>query len=71
MPRFFVDSPLSEATALVLPKEAARHAQVLRLQPGDEVDLFDRLGVLAMGGRSEVEVQLLERSWPGWSWTWM
>lgn len=70
MPRFFVDSPLSEATALVLPKEAARHAQVLRLQPGDEVDLFDGLGtqwrakVLAMGGRSEVEVQLLERSWP-------
>ncbi|MFZ5522058.1 MAG: 16S rRNA (uracil(1498)-N(3))-methyltransferase [Pseudomonadota bacterium] len=70
MPRFFVNLPLVEASALVLPRETARHAQVLRLQPGDEVDLFDGLGaqwrakVLSMGGRSEVEVQLLERSWP-------
>jgi 16S rRNA (uracil1498-N3)-methyltransferase len=43
MPRFYVDTPLSAGT-LELPERAARHAQVLRLQPGSEVTLFDGSG---------------------------
>ncbi|MEY2659937.1 MAG: rRNA methyltransferase [Pseudomonadota bacterium] len=47
-------------TAFDLPEAAARHAQVLRLQPGDPIELFDGLGgawhgaVVAMG-RQRVE----------------
>ncbi|WP_310389537.1 16S rRNA (uracil(1498)-N(3))-methyltransferase [Roseateles sp.] len=69
-PRFFVDPPLSLAdlsgTELLLPPSAARHVQVLRLQPGSPVILFDGSGhewqaeVLAMG-RSEVRVHLQAR----------
>jgi len=64
MARLFVDEPLTESgSELSLPPGAARHVQVLRLQPGDEVTLFDGRGqdwpaeVLAMG-RSEVRVRL-------------
>jgi len=64
-PRFFVETPLA-AGELSLPPSAARHVQVLRLQPGSPVTLFDGSGgewqaeVLAMG-RSEVRVQLQAR----------
>jgi 16S rRNA (uracil1498-N3)-methyltransferase len=71
-PRFFVDTPLStpdlSGTDLLLPPSAARHVQVLRLQPGSPVTLFDGCGhewqaeVLAMG-RSEVRVHLQARHW--------
>lgn len=50
---------------LALPPGAARHVQVLRLQPGDALTLFDGSGpewqaeVTAMG-RSEVRVRLIE-----------
>jgi 16S rRNA (uracil1498-N3)-methyltransferase len=64
MARLFVDEPLTEpGSELSLPPGATRHVQVLRLQPGDEVTLFDGRGqdwpaeVLAMG-RSEVRVRL-------------
>ncbi len=63
--RFFVDTPLTEAGELILPAGAARHVQVLRLQPGSELTLFDGTGldwpaeVLRMG-RSEVAVRLGE-----------
>lgn len=40
-PRFHVPLPLAEGGTLLLPPAAARHAQVLRLQPGDAVVLFD------------------------------
>jgi 16S rRNA (uracil1498-N3)-methyltransferase len=46
-PRLYVDAvdaALAEGSALALPPAAARHAQVLRLQPGDEVALFDGRG---------------------------
>ena len=43
-PRLFVGSPLRAYTTLALPEAAARHAQVLRLQPGGEVTLFDGRG---------------------------
>jgi len=41
MPRFFCPLPLEPGALLELPANAARHAQVLRLQPGDRVTLFD------------------------------
>lgn len=70
MPRFFVDSPLAAADGdMALPSGAARHVQVLRLQPGDALTLFDGSGpewqaeVTAMG-RSEVRVRLVAATQP-------
>ncbi len=69
MPRFFVDIPLLQSGELVLPAGAARHVQVLRLQPGDALTLFDGSGpewraeVTAMG-RSEVRVNLIDAELP-------
>jgi 16S rRNA (uracil1498-N3)-methyltransferase len=65
-PRFYIDQALASAGELSLPAAAARHVQVLRLQPGAPIMLFDGSGdewqaeVLAMG-RSEVRVQLQAR----------
>jgi 16S rRNA (uracil1498-N3)-methyltransferase len=42
--RLYVESPLSAALEFTLPEDAARHAQVRRLQPGDELRLFDGRG---------------------------
>lgn len=64
LPRFYVAGPgpgLIEGADVALPEGAARHVQVLRLQPGDAVCLFDGSGgewtaeVSAMG-RKEVRV---------------
>jgi len=60
-PRFFVDLPLVAGASLTLPAGASRHAQVLRLQPDDEVTLFDGAGGewaahIAQMGRKEVLV---------------
>ncbi|MCK6425060.1 MAG: 16S rRNA (uracil(1498)-N(3))-methyltransferase [Burkholderiaceae bacterium] len=63
MPRFHVDLPLAAGRLLELPEGAARHVQVLRLQPGADLTLFDGRGgewsarVTRMG-RREVEVEL-------------
>ncbi len=63
MPRFFVDLPLSEGAELSLPAGAARHVQVLRLQPGQDITLFNGAGgqwqarILRMG-RTEVAVRV-------------
>jgi 16S rRNA (uracil1498-N3)-methyltransferase len=63
MPRLHIDTPLSAGESLSLPPSAARHVQVLRLQPGAELTLFNGQGgewtatVLKMG-RSEVEVHI-------------
>lgn len=63
-PRIHVDSSLSAGTELALPPNAARHVQVLRLQPGAALTLFDgRAGewsaeVLEMG-RKTVTAQVL------------
>jgi 16S rRNA (uracil1498-N3)-methyltransferase len=43
-PRLHVDTALAAGSALTLPPAAARHAQVLRLQPGDALTLFDGRG---------------------------
>ncbi len=40
-PRFFVDQTLAAPGELSLPPAAARHVQVLRLQPGNALTLFD------------------------------
>jgi 16S rRNA (uracil1498-N3)-methyltransferase len=61
--RLHVDVALREAALLALPAGAARHVQVLRLQPGDALTLFDGRGgewaaVVTQMGRSEVRVQV-------------
>ncbi len=64
-PRFFVPPPLQADEARVLPPGPARHVQVLRLQPGDDITLFDGCGGewrarIEHMGRSEVSVHLIE-----------
>jgi 16S rRNA (uracil1498-N3)-methyltransferase len=64
MPRFYVPAPIAPEQLIDLPPGAARHAQVLRLQPGDSVTLFNGAGgewaarVVRMG-KSAVGVQAL------------
>ena len=67
-PRFYADMALVPGTTVQLPPAAARHVQVLRLQPGDALSLFNGRGdgqpgsegefdaTVARMGRSEVEV---------------
>jgi 16S rRNA (uracil1498-N3)-methyltransferase len=63
-PRIHVERPLAPGDAFELPAEQARHVQVLRLQPGDALVLFNGGGgewqarVAAMG-RTGVRVELL------------
>lgn len=63
MPRIHCPLPLASGQRLSLPPGPARHVQVLRLQPGDPLTLFNGEGgefearVTRMG-RSEVEVEL-------------
>jgi 16S rRNA (uracil1498-N3)-methyltransferase len=63
MPRFHCPAPLATGQPLLLPPGAARHVQVLRLQPGDRITLFNGEGgeyeaVVERMGRSEVSVQV-------------
>jgi 16S rRNA (uracil1498-N3)-methyltransferase len=74
MPRFYCPAPLATGQSLELPAGAARHVQVLRLQPGASITLFNGEGgefeaVVEHMGRSEVRVQVashlpLEREAP-------
>ncbi len=41
MPRFYCPAPLTTGQVIDLPAGAARHVQVLRLQPGDAITLFN------------------------------
>ena len=41
MPRFYCPATLTTGELLDLPASAARHVQVLRLQPGDQITLFN------------------------------
>ncbi|OYT97981.1 MAG: 16S rRNA (uracil(1498)-N(3))-methyltransferase [Burkholderiales bacterium PBB1] len=64
LPRFFVPPPLKAGERCVLPPGPTRHVQVLRLQPGDAITLFDGHGgewqaCIEQMGRSVVSVQLL------------
>ncbi|MBS0303528.1 MAG: 16S rRNA (uracil(1498)-N(3))-methyltransferase [Proteobacteria bacterium] len=63
MPRFHVPLPLAAGARIALPPGAARHVQVLRLQPGLGITLFDGRGgewaaTIARMGRSQVEVEV-------------
>jgi 16S rRNA (uracil1498-N3)-methyltransferase len=63
MPRIYCPTPLPTGALVDLPAGAARHVQVLRLQPGDALTLFNGEGgevecnVTHMG-RSTVQVQV-------------
>jgi 16S rRNA (uracil1498-N3)-methyltransferase len=61
VPRIHCSEPLASGADLALPAGAARHVQVLRLQPGHTVTLFDGRGgeyqaTVTHMGRSEVRV---------------
>jgi 16S rRNA (uracil1498-N3)-methyltransferase len=69
MPRFHCPTPLNPGLLLNLPDGAARHVQVLRLQPGDGITLFNgqsdgsgQFGEFAATvtqmGRSHVQVEV-------------
>ncbi len=57
MPRFHCPSALPLGTTLELPDSAARHVQVLRLQPGQTITLFN-----GQGGESEARITRMGRS---------
>ena len=61
MPRFHCPVPLLAGQSLGLPASAARHVQVLRLQPGQTITLFNGEGgewsaTITRMGRSDVDV---------------
>jgi 16S rRNA (uracil1498-N3)-methyltransferase len=64
MPRFHCPMPLQSGSSLDLPPGTARHVQVLRLQPGARITLFNGAGgefeaAVEHMGRSDVRVRVL------------
>lgn len=57
MPRLYCPEPLHSGLRLALPPGPARHVQVLRLQPGDALRLFD-----GRGGEYDARVEHMGRS---------
>ena len=67
LPRFHCPTALVPGDALNLPSGTARHVQVLRLQPNDEITLFNGQGgefkaVVIQMGRSDVSVRVGEQN---------
>ena len=66
MPRFYCPAPLATDALLDLPAGAARHVQVLRLQPGDGITLFNGGpgwdGDPSRGGEFEATITHMGRS---------
>lgn len=63
MPRFYCPTPLIPGALLDLPAGAARHVQVLRLQPGDRITLFNGgPGIPSSGGEFDATVTRMGRS---------
>ena len=69
MPRFYCPSPLQTGDALDLPPGPARHVQVLRMQPGQTITLFNHgpgwdgvTQAATAGGEYEAEILLMGRS---------
>ena len=65
MPRIHCETPLPVGQAFGLPPGAARHVQVLRMQPGQTLTLFNGQGGEATAriermGRSDVDVVVLD-----------
>ena len=61
MPRFHCPVPLTPGDEIALPPGAARHVQVLRMQPGDAITLFHG-GLDGPGGEFEATVTRMGRS---------
>jgi 16S rRNA (uracil1498-N3)-methyltransferase len=62
-PRFHCLASLTSGQTLALPAGAARHVQVLRMQPGEVITLFNGEGgefaaTIVRMGRSDVEVEI-------------
>lgn len=62
MPRFHCPLPLTEGAEIDLPEGCARHVQVLRLQPGADITLFDGGGPLLRGGEWTASVLHMGRT---------
>ena len=63
MPRFYCPTSLATGDVLELPAGAARHVQVLRLQPGDGITLFNGMAnAPQMGGEFAASVLRMGRS---------
>lgn len=63
MPRFYCPTPLVTGELLDLPAGAARHVQVLRLQPGDAITLFNGgPGMAGSAGEFDATVTRMGRS---------
>lgn len=66
MPRIYCPMPLQTGAALSLPPGAARHVQVLRMQPGEILTLFNSMdtpngefsATITHMGRSNVDVEV-------------
>ena len=64
--RFYADMALAAGTQVRLPEQTARHVQVLRLQPGERITLFNGRGesegefeaTVERMGRSDVDVSV-------------
>ncbi|WP_243019235.1 16S rRNA (uracil(1498)-N(3))-methyltransferase [Simplicispira sedimenti] len=61
MPRFHCPVPLTPGEEIALPPGAARHVQVLRMQPGDAITLFHG-SIDGPGGEFEATVTRMGRS---------
>jgi 16S rRNA (uracil1498-N3)-methyltransferase len=66
LPRFHCPAALQPGDALDLPAGTARHVQVRRMQPGDEITLFNGEGgecvaVITHMGRSDVGVRVTQK----------
>nr|WP_315224811.1 16S rRNA (uracil(1498)-N(3))-methyltransferase [uncultured Albidiferax sp.] len=57
MPRFYCPAPLATGATLDLPAGPARHVQVLRMQPGQTITLFN-----GQGGEFEATIERMGRS---------
>ena len=53
--RFYADIGLIPGQTITLPDQAARHVQVLRLQPGDAITLFNGRGHAEGSGQTSAE----------------
>lgn len=63
MPRFYCPTALTIGASFSLPPGAARHVQVLRLQPGDTITLFNGgPGFPADSGEFEAVIERMGRS---------
>ncbi len=60
-PRFYCPQPLAPGMTLDLPDGAARHVQVLRLQPGAAITLFGATSAEPVGGEYAATVTAMGR----------